>query len=236
MDLIGYLRVSSDGQVDAYGLDTQEEAVRRWAKQHRHSIVRMVADAGVSGTVDALVRPGLSEVLTAISEREAAGLAVAPLDRLARALTVQEATLAVVWRAGGEVFTADTGRVLRDDPDDPMRTALRQVVGVFAELDRRMVVKRLRDGRLAKAASGRKAVGAYPYGFAATGKGRTRDAAPLPVEQAVVAEIVGARASGMTYRQIAALLDVSPHQPRRAERWSPMTIRSIVLRTQPIDC
>jgi hypothetical protein len=33
--------------------------------------------------------------------------------------------------------------VLQDDSNDPMRTALRQVVGVFAELDRRMVVKRL---------------------------------------------------------------------------------------------
>lgn len=67
------------------------------------------------------------------------------------------------------------GEVYRDDPDDPMRTAIRQVMGVFAELDRKMVAKRLRDGRLAKAAAGRKAVGDYPFGYAATGKGRCRD-------------------------------------------------------------
>jgi DNA invertase Pin-like site-specific DNA recombinase len=77
---------------------------------------------------------------------------------------VQEATLALVWQRGTRVFAADTGEVHRDDPDDPMRTAIRQVMGVFAELDRKMVAKRLRDGRLAKAAAGRKAVGDYPFG------------------------------------------------------------------------
>jgi hypothetical protein len=84
----------------------------------------------------------------------------------------------------------NTGEVHRDDPDDPMRTAIRQVMGVFAELDRKLVAKRLRDGRLAKAAAGRKAVGDYPFGYAATGKGRDRDAGPIEAEQKAVARIV----------------------------------------------
>jgi hypothetical protein len=46
---------------------------------------------------------------------------------------------------------------------------------VFAELDCKMVAKRLRDGHLAKAAAGRKAVGDYLFGCAATGKGLARD-------------------------------------------------------------
>ncbi len=49
---------------------------------------------------------------------------------------------------------------------------------VFAELDRKMVARRLRDGRLAKAAAGRKAVGDYPFGYVAMRKGRERDARP----------------------------------------------------------
>jgi DNA invertase Pin-like site-specific DNA recombinase len=75
---------------------------------------------------------------------------------------VPEAALAIAWQAGGRVFTADTGEVLRDDSDDPMRTALRQVVGLFAELDQWMVVKRRRDGRAAKAGTGRKVTGSLP--------------------------------------------------------------------------
>ena len=54
-------------------------------------------------------------------------------------------------------------------------------MGVFAELDRKMVAKRLRDGRVAKAAAGRKAVGEYPFGYAATGKGRERDVGPAQI-------------------------------------------------------
>lgn len=150
MRLIGYMPVSGIGQVnDGFGLAIQDSALRSWVKTNGHKLIRIEEDEGVSGAKDAADRPGLSAALLAVQEGEAEGLLVPKLDRLARALTVQEAALAFVWRAGGRVFAADSGEVLRDDPDDPMRTALRQVVGVFAELDRRIVVKRLKDGRTA---------------------------------------------------------------------------------------
>ena len=52
----------------------------------------------------------------------------------------------------------------------PMRTAMRQMVGVFGGLDRRLITRRLRDGRRAKAAQGGKAVGRYPFGWAEDGE------------------------------------------------------------------
>jgi DNA invertase Pin-like site-specific DNA recombinase len=231
MRLVTYLRVSSETQLDGFGLDVQRSAVAAWAKGHKHRIVAEHVDAGISGATDAADRAGLSAALLALQHPpQADGLLVARLDRLARALTVQEAALAVAWRAGGRVFTADAGEVLQDDPDDPMRTALRQVVGVFAELDRRMVVKRLRDGRKAKAADGRKANGAYPYGYAGAGKGRTRDAAPDPKEQRAVALIAELRGAGRSYREIAAELDAAGLPPRRAAQWSAMAVRNIAAR------
>jgi DNA invertase Pin-like site-specific DNA recombinase len=231
MKLIGCLRVSSNGQaVDGFGLDVQEKAIRSWARSNGHRLLRIERDEGVSGATDALDRPGLSSALLAVSEREADGIIVARLDRLARALTVQEAALAYVWRAGGHVFTADTGEVHRNDPDDPMRAALRQMIGVFAELDKAMTVKRMRDGRAAKAAEGRHSVGAYAYGSMGAGKGRHRDAAPNPDEQAAVNRIVELRTAGQSYREIAATLDAEHIRPRRAEQWSPMAVRNVALR------
>ena len=172
--LVAYLRVSSDGQLDGFGLDVQEKACRDWARRHHYKIVATHTDVGVSGATDAADRPGLSAALLALQQPpEADSMIVAKLDRLARALTVQEAALAIAWRAGGRVFTADHGEVMQDDPDDPMRTALRQVVGVFAELDRRMVVKRLRDGRNAKQATGRKHTGSMPMGTPETARAGT---------------------------------------------------------------
>jgi DNA invertase Pin-like site-specific DNA recombinase len=230
MRLVAYLRVSSEGQLDGYGLDSQQRAVRAWAKANGHRIVHTCVDEAISGALEAADRPGLACALDAITTGMADGVIVARLDRLARQLTVQEATLALVWQRGAKVFTADTGEVHRDDPDDPMRTAIRQVMGVFAELDRKMVAKRLRDGRFAKAAAGRKAVGDYPFGYGATGKGRDRDAGPIDAEQKAVARIVELRRAGRSYREIAAALDAEGHRPRRAASWSAAAVRNVALR------
>ena len=231
MELVGYLRVSSDGQLDGYGLATQERAVKAWAKANGHRLVRLCRDEGVPGTVDAVDRPGLKCALDAITTGAANALVVARLDRLARALTVQEAALAVFWKLGARVFTADAGEVARDDPDDPMRTAIRQVFGVFAQLDRAMVTKRLRDGRAAKAATGRKAVGAYAYGYRPSGKGAERDAASDEAEQVAVRRIGELRREGRSYRDIAKVLDAEELRPRRASSWSAMAVRNVAIRT-----
>ena len=228
--LVSYLRVSSEGQLEGYGLDAQRRTVRAWAKANGHRIVHPCVDEAISGALEAAARLGLVCALDAITTGVADGVVVARLDRLARQLTVQEATLALVWQHGARVFAVDTGEVHRDDPDDPMRTAIRQVMGVFAELDRKMVAKRLRDGRLAKAAAGRKAVGDYPFGYAATGKGRERDVGPTEAEQKVVARIVELRRAGRSYREIAKALDTEGQKPRRAASWSAAAVRNVALR------
>lgn len=231
MRLVAYLRVSSHGQLDGYGFDVQRRDITRWAKANGHRVVAWYEDA-VTGKADTVERPGMLEALQQLRKPPAAdGLVVGKLDRLARQLTVQEAILALVWREGGRVFAAESGEILQDDPDDPMRTAIRQMSGVFAELDRRTIVKRLRDGRRVKADSGKHAVGQYAYGLTGVGKGRDRDAGPNEIEQDAVKRIVELRLEGASYRAIAATLDEEGLRPRRAERWSAMTVRNIVART-----
>jgi len=230
MKLVAYLRVSSETQLDGFGLDAQEAVIQKWTKVNGHRVVRICRDEGLSGTLDAADRPGLACALDALADGTADGLLVARLDRLARSLAVQEAALAAAWRLGASVFSVDGGEVHEDDPDDPMRTAMRQMRGVFAQLDRGQVVKRLRDGRKAKAATGRKAVGAYAYGYRGHGTGRDRDAEPEPVEQIAVQRITELRRGGASYRAVAATLDAEGHCPRRAARWSPMAVRNIALR------
>jgi DNA invertase Pin-like site-specific DNA recombinase len=109
MKLIGYLRVSSESQLDGFGLDTQEAAVRSWIKSGDHKLTDLVSDAGVSGATEALDRPGLTEALQAVLTGMADGIVIARLDRLARSLSIQEATLAMIWQSGGNVFTSTKG-------------------------------------------------------------------------------------------------------------------------------
>ncbi len=227
--LVGYVRVSSNGQLDGYGPDLQRRDIKAWAKANGHRIVQWCDDA-ITGKVEAVDRPGFTCAVEQVTARDADGVVVARLDRLARQLTTQEASLGYLWSLGARVFTADGGEVQADDPDDPMRTAIRQVIGVIAELDRKMVVKRLRDGREAKREAGRHAVGSYAFGYRGAGEGRDRDAAPDESEQTAVTRIVELRQVGRSYREIAATLDAEGLRPRRAERWSPMAVRNVAQR------
>jgi DNA invertase Pin-like site-specific DNA recombinase len=228
MRLVAYVRVSSSTQLEGLGLDVQEQAVRTWAKANGHRIVELCSDPATSGTVPFVDRPGVQCVLDAIQEGKAEGLVVAKLDRLSRLFTDQEAALAKVWEYGGSVFTVETGEVLADDPEDPMRTAIRQIIGVIHQLDRAQIAKRLRDGRRLKAERGGHAYGRPPFGWKAQGKELVED----PAEQVVLARIAELRQGGASLRQIGAQLEVDGHRPRGGARWHPNVLSRIVDRME----
>jgi DNA invertase Pin-like site-specific DNA recombinase len=224
--LVAYLRVSTTDQLDGLGLDVQEKAIRGWAKRSGHRVTLVHTDAGVSGSKDAIDREGLAGALTAIQTDEADGLAVHRLDRLARSLTVQEAALSLVWREGCKVFTADAGEVPEDDPDDPMRTFVRQVMGAANQLEKAMIVKRMRDGRRLKGEQGGYAYGAPPLGKRA----EEGDLVVDHEESATVRRIGELRQAGLSYRQIVAVLDDEGHRTKRGGRWHPRTVSNVVAR------
>jgi len=225
--LVGYLRVSSPTQVEeGQGLAIQEKAIRSWVKQQRHLLAALHRDEGVSGTIE--VREGLTEALAAIRFNGAQGLVVTSLDRLARSLTVQEAVLAQVWSAGGRVFTVDEGEVPQDDPDDPARTFVRQVMGAVAQLERGLIARRLRRGRLHKAEAGGYAYGAPPLGFRAEAGALVPD----PDEQQAVRLIVQLRAEGASLRNIALHLTAEGLGPKRGGAWHPMMVKRVLDRTE----
>ncbi|WP_179894002.1 recombinase family protein [Streptomyces sp. gb14] len=117
-----------------------------------------------SGTIAGDERPELAGVLLWVEEKKVHDIVAPNLDRLARELLVQEAALAQCWKHGGRAFMTDQGEILPDDPEDPMRAAMRQMMGVFAQLDRGMTVAKLRRGRRIKGEKGQYAYGAPSYG------------------------------------------------------------------------
>lgn len=225
MKLVGYVRVSTPGQVeDGFGLDVQRAALAAWAKQEGHRLVRVESDEGVSGTLPAQERPGLADALAAVREGRVQGLVVHRLDRLARLLAVQEATLAVLWKYEAHVFEVASGEVLRDDPDDPMRTAMRQMFGVFSQLERATVVARMRAGRRVKASRGGYAGGAPAFGHAAKDRELVEDAQ----EQAAIRRARQLRMEGGSLREIALALADEGHTAKRGGAWHPETLRRLL--------
>ena len=220
LKLVAYIRVSTEAQVDGFGLEAQIEAIQRWAKARGHRVVQVCRDEGVSGTTDAFDREGLSCAIQGIEHDQADGVVVARLDRLARHLTVQEAVLAHLWHRGAQVFCADSGEVLPDDQEDPMRTAMRQMAGVFSQLDRAMIAKRLRDGRRVKAARGGYVAGSPPYGFRAEGG----ELVAVPAEQATLRRMVRLRKAGASLRSIADTLNAEGVTAKRGGPWAATTV------------
>jgi len=217
--LVGYIRVSSTGQVeDGQGLDIQEQAIRSWCRSHRHRLVAVHQDAGISGTSGE--REGLTEALSALRFGDAKGIVVSSLDRLARSMTVQEAALQQAWSAGGVVFTVEGVEILADDPDDPVRTFVRQVLGAVSQLEAGMIARRLRRGRLHKVAQGGYGHGAPPFGYRAEGGELVVD----QDEQAVRTRIASLRRQGASLRHIADLLNEEGVTSKRGGRWHPQTV------------
>lgn len=234
--LVAYLRVSTDRQAEeGLGLEVQERSIRSWAKATGHRIVVWARDEGISGSNGVDTRVGLHDALAAIKDGVAQGLVVYRLDRLARNLTVQETTLAVIWNMGGSVFTVDGDEVSRDDPDDPMKTALRQMIGVFAQLERGMITARLRSGRKLAAEKGQYAgYGSPAFGYRAERvKGAKREHAalvPLDDEQETLARIRELHGANRSLREIIAALESEGRRPKRGGRWHPESLARIVRR------
>jgi DNA invertase Pin-like site-specific DNA recombinase len=227
MHLAAYVRVSTKGQADdGLGRVDQERKIRAWAKRNGHTICGQVAFDQASGTTPVDQRPGFVEVMGRIRDGQCEGLVVLNLGRVARLLTVQEAALAMVWSTGGRVFTVDAGEVHQDDPDDPMRTAIRQMMAVFHQLDRAMIVARLQGGRQVKAAQGGYAYGAPAFGQAAEAKELVTD----PAEQATVERILELHQTGASLRTIATTLDAEGRPAKRGGKWHPQTIVRVLER------
>ena len=158
----GYLRVSGRGQVKGHGLKRQREIVQEYATRHGIDLVHIYTDSHTGTEAD---RPAFVEMLGEILGNGVRVVIVECLDRLARDLIVQTTLLAKLESEGVTLISASTGEdVTASMRDDPMRKALVQIQGVFAELDKSLLVRKLRKGREAKRASEGRCEGRKPFG------------------------------------------------------------------------
>jgi DNA invertase Pin-like site-specific DNA recombinase len=227
--VVGYARVSTARQTLGDSLDAQDNVIRDWAREHGHHVVAVIREDGLTGTVDESGRPGLLKALRMIESGQADILVIKELDRFSRKLYVQEAVLAKVWAAGGRTWEVVGDReVLCDDPSDPMRTALRQMQGVFVQLERGMVVARLQGARQRKRARGGYVGGRPPYGWRIEDGERI----PVPAEQEVLSWLRAERepdGSGATYEALADSLNERGTPTQRGGRWHPASVRRVLV-------
>lgn len=229
MRVAAYLRVSTDRQAEeGLGLELQEQAIRSWAKANKHRVVSVLVDEGVSGAKELDHRPGLADALDLVREGNADAVVVYRLDRLARDLVLQEQLLAEFRRLGGEVCSTSAAEAgyLSDDPDDPSRKLIRQILGAVSEYERAMIALRLRSGRRRKAEKGGYAYGSPAFGFRAEDKGLEAD----QDEQQAIARMQALHEAGSSLRQICAALAEEGYTAKRGGPWHPNTVARVLRR------
>lgn len=219
---VAYLRVSGKGQIDGDGFPRQRSAIVRYGKRHGVQIVREFRDEGVSGSVEGVDRPGLSDLIEFILGDGVRTVLVEHSDRLARDLIVGEIIYRTFREHGVRVIAAASGIDLTADDDDTKKL-IRQVLGSVAEFEKSTLVRKLRVSRdrLSRKRGGR-IEGRKPFG--------TR-----PGETEILKRIRALRrkrkgTGRMSFQRIADTLNDEALPTRQGGLWAAATIRGILTR------
>jgi site-specific DNA recombinase len=159
----GYARVSDVSQIRGDGFERQVQAIRAYALANGYEIVTVYRE-DVSGTKDEAARPVFQEMISAILANGVQTIIVEALDRLAREMRIQETLLIYLASKGVDLISARTGEnVTQAIKEDPLKKAMIQIQGVFSELEKNQIVRRLRVARERIKATGRKCEGRPGY-------------------------------------------------------------------------
>jgi len=222
---IGYIRVSTDEQVQGNGLQVQDQAVRRYCTANNLKLIEVTGDEGISGSNGLDARIGLASALARLEAGEADCLVVYRLDRLARDFVLQE-LLVNRLRERGKPIRSVMEPDIETDTDDPTKVLIRQIIGAIGQYERALIRGRMQAGKLIKAARGGYVGGQPGYGQQADETELVDD----PAESQIVQIVLAMRSAGASYRKICVALTNDGYRPRRASKWHPMVVRSIVER------
>ncbi|ANY78905.1 serine recombinase [Microvirga ossetica] len=158
-EAVAYLRTSSAANVgaDKDSEKRQRQAVEAYARSAGYRVVDTYYDEAVSGADPIETRPGFSALLDRIESNGVRVVLVEDASRFARQLSVQEAGILALNDRGVMVLTASGDNLT--ETDDPYKVAMRQMAGVFAQLEKARLVHKLKAARDRKRATGEKVEG-----------------------------------------------------------------------------
>ncbi|MCJ2127369.1 recombinase family protein [Methylobacterium sp. E-045] len=214
LKVVGYLRVSTEGQVsDGHGIDAQERAVRAFAESQGYDLVDVIREAGVSGAVAPASRPGFTRVLELAEENAFTVLLVYKFDRLARNVLHAVTTVHEMRDRFGIVVRSVTEPI---DTSTPMGEMIFTVLASMAAQERITITERTMGGRKEKAEKGGFAGGRAPYGYT---HDQDRQLVIVPEEAEVVRRIFAERAAGRKLADIADGLNTDAIPSPKGGAW-----------------
>lgn len=225
---VGYSRVSTAEQAQrGFSVRQQADRLRSWAAEHGCEMVEVVEEAGVSGTVALLERPGFSRLFDLVAGGGASVVVAQDADRISR-----EPWHFGYLKAKLEEYGA-TLRTLDDEADDtPESEFFRDIRRGMAKMERSVTARRTRRGREQRAREG-KVVGAgspplgYRFNADRTGLIVDEDAHGMPLVRRIF-RLMAEEGYGIATVKKALERDGVP-SPRGGRYWNNPVIKDLVL-------
>src|SRR5450759_205286 len=205
---VGYRRVSTIEQADSgAGLAAQQSIIEDEAARRGWILVEVHTDEAASGK-SLVGRVALETAITAVESGRADVLVVAKLDRLSRSLLDFANLMARAQAKGWNLVALDLGI----DLSTPAGEFLASVMASAAQWERRIIGQRTREALAAKKAAG------------------VRLGPPRRLPDQVAEQIVGLRASGLSWARVALTLnELEVPTALTGRKWYPSTARNAAL-------
>jgi DNA invertase Pin-like site-specific DNA recombinase len=194
------------------GFPRQLQAIKSYSADHDIKIVQVFREEGVTGTKESMDRPAWAAMITALLGNGVRTIVIEKLDRLARDLMVQEATIADLQKSGFTLISVAEPDLMASDPT---RILMRQLMGAVAQYDKSQIVLKLRGARMRKRAAQGRCEGRKPFG---------RDEA----ERSAVERMRVLRAEGLAFDRIAERLNGEGVPTRTGRRWHGVVVNRIL--------
>lgn len=231
MKYYGYERVSTETQAEkGYGLDAQDEKIRKYAEANGIQLEKIFTDAGISGNMkdtddDEAIgkREALMELLSCLCEGDT--VIVLNTSRLWRSDMTKAIIRRELMRRGAKIVSIEQSKydLYTKDPNDYLINAIMEALDVY---ERMSISLKLARGRSMKAKGGDKPAGVCPYGYRYTSDKKHVEVDPA--EAAVVRQIFTECQKGGSLQQIADVLNQKGVMTRREKKWSSGSVQVIL--------
>ena len=201
MSVVGYVRVSTDDQVDNHSLDAQRREITRYCERQDYQLAGFFTDEGVSAyTEEVSKRPQLVALLEAAASRSFDVVIVHTLDRWARNIGVQRQALQRLGDANVG-FASVTENI---DFTTPAGRLMLNMIGGVSEFFSDQLGVHVAKGQRERAETGLP-VGPVPFGYKVDEAGGVP--AIVPDEGRAVRQVFERRAAGESTGELASWLN-----------------------------
>jgi DNA invertase Pin-like site-specific DNA recombinase len=221
MKVVGYIRVSTDRQVESgLGLEAQIKAIEGYAEKNGYKVSEFYQD-GTCGAAPLEDRDSLMEALNSLRKGDI--LLVAKRDRLARGDTMSLIQM-MVNKKKAKILSA-AGEGTEGDQDDPISYMMRGMTDLFAGFERLLIKSRTKAALSAKKAKGER-VGHIPFGYQLANDGIHLETSEL--EQSILMQMKELRQNGLSIRDIASEMNERGAFNRGEANWNNASVHRIL--------